>query len=159
MINDHHRLRMMPAGEAPIDAKSWVEALPWWFRQRPTPGYEQRKWWSLEHRLGSWDMEMGSHLDVFLFITSLLLFFGSQPGTNVVGMGFTTCHRMWSFPVRQNRRTVALYWPDWSRVSLDCTSTYAEHVFNCFLPFLFLYRWLQPRGSAPKKGDDVTAGG
>jgi len=30
----------------------------------------------------------GSLLDVFLFLSSLLLFFGSRPGTNGVGMGF-----------------------------------------------------------------------
>jgi len=39
-------------------------------------------------RLGSRDMEMGSLLDVFLFLSSLLLFFGSRPGTNGVGTGF-----------------------------------------------------------------------
>jgi len=32
----------------------------------------------------------GSLLDVFLFLSSLLLFFGSRPGTNGVGTGF--CH-------------------------------------------------------------------
>jgi hypothetical protein len=30
----------------------------------------------------------GSLLDVFLFLSSLLLFFGSRPGTNGVGTGF-----------------------------------------------------------------------
>ena len=39
-------------------------------------------------QLGSRDMETGSLLDVFLFLISLLLFFGSRPGTNGVGMGF-----------------------------------------------------------------------
>jgi len=34
-----------------------------------------------------------------------------------------------------------------------------ERLFDCFLPFLSLYGGLQPRGSAPKEGDDVTAGG
>jgi len=36
----------------------------------------------------SGDMEDGSLLDVFLFLSSLLLFFGSLPGTNGVGTGF-----------------------------------------------------------------------
>jgi hypothetical protein len=33
-------------------------------------------------------MEIGSLLDVFLFLSSLLLFFGSRPSINGVGMGF-----------------------------------------------------------------------
>ena len=32
-------------------------------------------------------MQTGSLLDVFLFLSSLLLFFGFQPGTNGVGTG------------------------------------------------------------------------
>jgi len=80
----------MLAAEAPIDAESWAEALlPWRFRQWPTPRYELREWWSLEHGFGSGDMETGSLLDVFLFLSSLL-FFGSRPGINGVGTGFTT---------------------------------------------------------------------
>ena len=39
-------------------------------------------------QLGSRDMEMGSLLDVFLFLASLDLFFGSRPGTNGIGTGF-----------------------------------------------------------------------
>jgi len=39
-------------------------------------------------QLGSRDMEMGSLLDGFFFLSSLLLFFGSRPGTNGVGTGF-----------------------------------------------------------------------
>jgi hypothetical protein len=33
-------------------------------------------------------MEDGITLDVFLFLSSFLLFFGSRPGTNGVGTGF-----------------------------------------------------------------------
>jgi hypothetical protein len=33
-------------------------------------------------------MEIGSLLDVFLFLSSLLLFFGSRPSINGVGTGF-----------------------------------------------------------------------
>jgi len=47
---------------------------------------------------GSGDMETGSLLDVFLFLSSLLSLLGSRPGTNGVGTGFTTCHWRWSFP-------------------------------------------------------------
>jgi len=35
-------------------------------------------------------METGPLLDDFLFLSSLLLFFGSRPGINSVGTGFTT---------------------------------------------------------------------
>jgi len=35
-------------------------------------------------------MEMGLLFDVFLFRSSLLLFFGSRPGINGVGTGFTS---------------------------------------------------------------------
>jgi hypothetical protein len=53
-------------------------------------------------------METGSLLNVFLFISSLLLFFGSGPGTNGVGTGYTACYWRWSDPVRQIRLKVAL---------------------------------------------------
>jgi len=46
------------------------------------------KWLSLEHGLGSRDMEMRSLLDVVLCLSSLLLFCGSQARTNSVSMGF-----------------------------------------------------------------------
>jgi hypothetical protein len=40
-IDVHRWLWTVPAAEAPIDAKSWAEALPpWWFRPRTTPRYE-----------------------------------------------------------------------------------------------------------------------
>jgi hypothetical protein len=73
-------------------------------RQDTSYGNDDR----LEHGLGSRDMEMGSLLDVFLFISPLLVFFGSRPGTNGVGTGFTTCHWRWSFHACRIRRKVAL---------------------------------------------------
>jgi len=108
---------------------------------------------------GSGDMDDGITFGcffVYLFSSSLL---GSRPGTNGVGTGFTTCHCRWSFPVRQIRRKVALCGTDWERDLLIRTSTYMERLFDCFLSFLSLYGGLQPRGSAPEEGDDVTAGG
>jgi len=41
------RLRLMPAAEAPIDAKSWAEALPPWRipTMTYTEIYELREWW------------------------------------------------------------------------------------------------------------------
>ena len=41
----------------------------------------------------SGDMEDGITFGCFLFFSSLLLFFGSRPGTNGVGMGF---YHLWS---------------------------------------------------------------
>jgi hypothetical protein len=38
-------------------------------------------------QLRSRDIEMGSHFDIFLFLSSLLLFVRSRPGINGVGMG------------------------------------------------------------------------
>jgi len=49
-------------------------------------------------QLGSRDMEMGSLLDVFLFLSSFLLFFGSRPGTNGVGTGFYHQSMVVEFP-------------------------------------------------------------
>jgi len=62
VIDDHRRPRMMPAVEAPIDAKSCEEAQArWWFRQGPTPGYKQGvRYWMVGRMLyqfGSGDRE------------------------------------------------------------------------------------------------------
>ena len=63
------------------------------------PRYELWEGWSFEHRLGSRDMETGSLLDVFLFLSSSpLLFFGSRPSTNVVGTGFYNLPMEVEFP-------------------------------------------------------------
>ena len=43
-------------------------------------------------------------------------------------------------------------WDLWVR-----TFAYVEQLFDCFLPFLLLYGFMQPRGSAPKEGDNVMA--
>jgi hypothetical protein len=43
-------------------------------------------------------------------------------------------------------------WDLWVR-----TFTYVEWLFDCFHSVLLLYRIMQPRGSAPKVGDIVTA--
>jgi len=37
------------------------------------------------------------------------------------------------------------------------TFAYVERLFDCFHSFLLLHGLLQPRGSAPIEGDDVTA--
>jgi hypothetical protein len=43
-------------------------------------------WWSMGLEVEIW--RTGSLLNVFLLLSSLLLFFGSWPGTNGVGTGF-----------------------------------------------------------------------
>ena len=76
-MDDYQWLRTMPAAEAPIDAKSWEEALlHWWFRQWPTPRYTGYGYgWLVEYGLGSQDMETGLLGDVscfsLLFLSSL----------------------------------------------------------------------------------------
>jgi len=72
-----------------------------------TTGMDAR--WSTRSEVELWIT--GSLLDVFLFVPSLLLFFGSRPGTNGVGMGFYHLwgHKWrWIFPVCQIRRKVAM---------------------------------------------------
>jgi len=43
-------------------------------------------------------------------------------------------------------------WDLWVR-----TFAYVERLFDCFHSFLHLYGFMQPRGSAPKEGDNVMA--
>ena len=88
--------------EAPLNAVSWAEALPpwwfrqWWLRQWPTTRYTSYgNGWSEEYGFSS-EVELwrlGSLLDVFLFLSSLLLLFWSRPGINGIGTGF---HHLWS---------------------------------------------------------------
>ena len=49
-------------------------------------------------QLGSRDIVMGSLLDVFLLLSSLLLFLGFRPGTNGVGTGFYHQSMVVEFP-------------------------------------------------------------
>ena len=103
-------------------------------------------------------METGSLLDVFLFLSSLLPFFGSRPGTNGIGMGIYHLlmeaehsrspdppkGRHWAVPIRSGTY-------DFLRVR-----TQHECIMLSFLSFS-LVRFMQPRRSAPKEGDNVTA--
>jgi len=136
------------------------------FRQWPTPRYTgYRNGWSEKYGFSS-EVEIwrtGSLLDVFLFLSSLLLIFGSRPSINGVGTGFTTsgsqsmgggvspCAR----PAERSpwSRTDRL-WDLWVR-----TSTYVAWLFLCFhyFPFLLVYGIMQARRSATKEGDNVTA--
>jgi len=63
-IDDYQWLRTMPAAEAPIDAKSWAEALPpWWFWPRTTPRYEPHR--DMNHKCGTgWHIECRISLGV-----------------------------------------------------------------------------------------------
>ena len=98
-------------------------------------------------------------MDVFLFLSSLLLFFGSRPGTNGVGTGFYHQPMEVEFsraPDPPNGR------PEWYRSVAGLMNSY-QYVrgrkAQCFLPFPFLFSCtvMQPRRSAPKEGDNVTA--
>jgi len=104
-------------------------------------------------------METGSLSDVFLFLSSLLLFFGSRPGTNGVGTGFyhqsmdvefphapdLPKGRHWAVPIGSGTY-------DFVQVR-----TRQECIILFRLLFFSLVRFMQPRRSAPKEGDNVTA--
>jgi hypothetical protein len=134
------------------------------FRQSPTPRYSSYGYgWSVEYGLGSGDMEDGITFGCFLFLSSLLLFFGSRPCTNGVGTGFyhlrsqssgggfSPCARSaeWS-PLSCSDRL----WDFWVP-----TIAYVGRMFRSLFPFpSFLLFWLQqPRRSALNERDNVTA--
>jgi len=164
-IDDRRMLRPMPAAEAHIDEKSWADALPLWeFRQWPTPRYKSYGyWWLVEYGFGSWDIEDGITFGCFLFLSSLLFFFGSRPGTNGIGMGFYHLRSQSSGGgVSQCTRSAERsplscsdrLWDLWVR-----TIAYVGWLFRSLFPFpSFLSDWLwQPRRSAPKVRDNITA--
>ena len=142
-IYDHRRLRTMPAGEAPIDAESWAEALPlWWLRQWPTPrctGYVYG--WSVEYGFGSRDMETGSLGDVFVpLFSSSLLWISAQYKWRRHGFlpPSESVKWRWIFPVHRIHRKVTLsgtdrLWDLWVR-----TIAYVERLFDCFPSISFL---------------------
>jgi hypothetical protein len=108
-------------------------------------------------------MEDGITFGCFLFLSSLFLFFGSRPGTNGIGTGFyqlrITAKWRWSFPVRRIRRMVAIelyHSVAGLMISYEYVRSRNEQCFLPF-PFLFSYTVMQPRRSAPKEGDNVTA--
>jgi len=165
-IDDRRRLRPMPAAKAPIDAKSWVEAQPPW--RIPTMAYAEiyGLWeWMVGGvwvQFKSGDVEDGITFGC-LFFSSLLLFFGSRPGTNGVGMGFHHLRSKSSgggcFPCAGSAERSPLscsdrLWDLWVR-----TIAYIGWLFHSLFPFpSFLLYWLwQPRRSAPKERDNVTA--
>ena len=67
-----------------INCDNW-----WWVQNLPSmPRYDLWEWCSLEHGLGSQDMETKSLLDVVLFLSSSLpLFCWLRPTTNSVCIG------------------------------------------------------------------------
>jgi len=110
-------------------------------------------------------MEDGVTLNVPSF-TSLLFslfsyFFVSRPSTYGVGTGFYHLRRLvkwrWRFLARRIRRKVALSGTDWLWDLCVRTFAYVERLLDCFLSFLLLYGFMQPRESAPKEGDNVMA--
>jgi len=158
-------LRPMPAAEAPIDAKSWADALPpWRFRQWPTPRYMSYRYgWSVEYGCVSGDMEDGITFGCFLFLSSLLIFIGSRPSTNGVGTGF------YHLRSQSSGGGFSLCARSAERSPLSCTDrlwdvwvptiAYVGWLCHSLFPFpSFLLYWLwQPRRSALKERDNVTA--
>jgi len=110
-----------------------------------------------------WRYGDGITLDVFLFLSSILLFFGSQPGINGIGTRFTTS-RTQSLGDGVSPCTGSA-----ERSPLSCTDrlwdlwvhtiAYVGCLFHSLFPFPshHLYWLSQPRRSAPKEGDNVTA--
>jgi len=105
---------------------------------RRDTSYGNDGYWSMGSEVGI--SRTGSLLDVFLFLTSsLLLLFGSRPGTNGVGMGFHHVlmevefprvpdppkGRHWAVPI--SRRTFDFVW----------VRTWQECIMLLFFPFLF----------------------
>jgi len=127
--------------------------------------------WAEELGQDFWDsgLEESYQLDIpsFCFFCSLLFsiidyFFGSRPGTNEVGIGFTTSGSQSEeggiFPrARSTER-----WPSAELIgsgTFEFGRVRTRH--DCWiLPFLSfsLEWWMQPRRSAPREGDNVTAG-
>jgi len=122
-------------------------------------------------RLHGWmpaipEVEIWRMVSLLMFHVSLLFsllryFFVSQPSTYAVRMGFRQLQRWdkrrWSFPGCRMRRNVALSGPDQFRDLWVHTIAYVEWLFDSFLSFLLLYRFMQPKGSAPKEGDNLMA--
>jgi len=82
-------------------------------------------------------METGSLLDVFLFLSTLLLFFGSRPGINGVGTGFTTSGSQSMggevSPCAGSAERLPLSCTDRLWDLWVCTIAYVERLFDCFL--------------------------
>jgi len=99
MINDHWTLQPIWAGEAPIRCHviSGTSQPLWGFRQRPKPRYELRDWWSLHRELGCRDLQMGLHLDVIVFLSTVSLL-GFWPLANGICMGFYCLPQQVVFP-------------------------------------------------------------
>jgi hypothetical protein len=96
-------------------------------------------------------MEEGITFGCFLFLSSFLLFFGSRPGTNGVGMGFYHLPLEVVFSRARDRpkgRPVRYQ----SEAGLIRSYEYVRRTFVSLISFLSLYGWLQPRGLLLKWG-------
>ena len=166
-IDDHGRLQPMPAAEAPIHAKSWAEALPPWriptMTDAKIDGLQEWMVGGVWVQFRSGDMQDGITFQCFVFLSSLCLSFGSRPSTNCVGMGF------YHLQSQSNGGGFSPCAGSTKRSPLCCTDqlwdlsvhtvTYVGWLFHSLFPFpSFLLYWLwQPRRSAPKERDNVTA--
>jgi hypothetical protein len=112
---------------------------------------------------GSGNMEDGITFGCFLFLSSLLLFFGSRPGTNGVGTGFYHLRSQSSgggfSPWAGSTERSPLSCADRLRDLWVRTIAYVGSLFHSLFLFpSFLLYWLwQPRRSAHKDRDNVTA--
>jgi len=136
----------MLAAEAPIDAKSWAEALP--PGRIPTKTYAGiyglREWMvgGVWVQLGSGEMEDGITFACFLvsLFSSSLLWISARYKWRRHGFlpPSESVKWRWIFPVRQIHRKVTLHGTDrlpdlWVR-----TIAYVERLFDCILSISFL---------------------
>jgi len=104
--------------------------------------------------------QFGCFIVVCFFISFTSLLIGFRPRINGVGIGFSTDQWRWSFPVRMTRRKVAIE-QNWSVVrpvvSYDSLPWVIVSFFVSLSISSVIYWLWQPRRSAPKEGDNVTA--
>jgi len=168
-IDEHRWLRLMPAADAPIDVGSGCchrcQIMSWSSTTQTIPtmpsvaiyGWEEWMVWGVWVQFGSGDMEDGISFRCFFFLSSLLLFWGSRPGTHAISVGFYHLPLEVEFPMCRIHRKVAIELYQLVAGLLSFTSTYTAWLYIASFPFHFfsLVQFIQPRRSAPEEGDNV----
>jgi len=114
------------------------------------------------------DMEIWRTVLLWMFLLSLLFFLilyffislHSGPVYMVLAQVLTNSGDMSSgdgVSICARSAEWLLYLTDWLLDWCICMFVYVAWLFHCFHSFLLFYGCIQPRGSAPKEGDDVMA--
>ena len=154
----HEKLPSMPSHERKLSTTLMIPTMTY------AEIYELRVWmvggvWVRKWRCGDYGSSSDVSFCSFVSFSSLLFLLDYGPVQMASAWVFTACQWRWSFPVRRIRRKVAIeradqLWDLWVR-----TIAYVGWLFYSLIPFtslLLYWRW-QPRRSAPKEGDNVTA--